>query len=662
MSSKNCLTFNEFNTLVNVEDTECYVELKNKIPIHSKPLKIVKYEDILTSAKENKDLEIGWIIKEGYIVIDIDNEKTGEIVFNIIKAREEKVLVCKTNRGYHIYAKSTFNYKTTNNILACGAFADTIVRARGQSYITTPFKNPKVNESENLKNREVIYYNGIEDLPFWLMPTTKVGRKLEDAIINYPHAECRNDSYNRQLWRLKTSSLTAKQRDETLHIINDYVATSPLSEDEMNATMLREENNADLPEKEFFNGNGTFLHNKLGDFIINYLNIRKGQGSNLLYHYNEKKNIYETNEEYLKGQMTLLVPYLKEHQKNETLYYLNSKLELEKTMFNKSPYTIVFKNGVLDLLTFDFKEHSPQYLETIQVGVNFNPSAYSKHVDSFFGTATLEDKELETLLYEAIGYSMLKTAELGVSFILTGSGRTGKSTYLDLIKAIVGEENSTTVDFKELSKNFGIGGLAGKLVSLAADISNQRISESDTFKKIVTGDMVRVDEKYEKKYDTVLFCTLFFSANDLPRTPDTGDAFYRRLMIMPFNADLTNVDKVAGMAFKAKLLMDESLEYAAYKAVLAIKRVFDTNYDFTKPAVCMEELQKYKVINSSVLTWALEVGENIIGKDSKFLYEAYGVWVEVNNYKTVGKQRFDKELCAEYNLELISGKFKKIEG
>lgn len=661
-NSKNSLTFKEFNAIVNEEDSECYVELKNKIPIQSKPLKSLKFNDILDKAKTNSELEIGWLVKQGYIVLDIDDKTTGDIVLNIIKARKEKVLVCSTTRGYHIYAKSTFNHKTTNNILACGAFADTIVHSNGKSYITTPFKNPKVNKSKTLTHRDVVYYNGIGELPFWLQPIFKHSKKPEDAIINFPHTDNRNDSYNRHLWRLKSSCLTAKQRDETLRIINEYVSLSPLTEDELDATVLREQNNSDIPQKEFFNSAGTFLHNKLGDFLIDYLNIKKGEDSNKLYHYNEHKNIYESNEEYLKGQMTLLIPGLKDHQKNEVIHYLNSKLELEKVSFNENPFRIVFKNGVLDLQTFEFFEHSPNFLETIQLNVNFNPNAKSETVDEFFATATENNPELETLLYEAIGYSLLKTVELASCFILTGSGRNGKSTYLDLIKGIVGKNNYTSADFKELGKNFGISSLANKLVSLAGDISNQKINDSDTFKRIVSGDSVIVDEKYEKKYDTVLFSTLFFSANELPRTPDTTEGFYRRLIIIPFNANLDNVSRVEGVLFKQKLLSKESLEYAAYKSVLAIKRVLDTTCDFTEPDVCKEEKHKYKVLNSSVLTWDLERNKTIVGSDSSSIYAEYEIWTDMNGYKPVGRIRFEKELCQEHKLQIIEGRFEEIDG
>lgn len=659
MNSENSLTFTKFNDLLNEEGSEVYIELKNKIPTSKGNLSPLSFDEIKQKAKIDPELEIGWLVKEGILVIDIDDRSTADIVLDIIKKRNEKVLVCKTTRGIHIYTKSDFNKKTTDNILACGAFADTIVHGNGKSYITTPFKNPKINTSKTLANREVVHFNGIEETPFWLKPTFKSSRKKEDAIIGFPHTDVRNDSLNRQLWRLKSSSLTAKQREETMRIINDYILQTPLDDEELSNTILREENNKDLPQKEFFSQSGSFLHNKLGDFLIDYINIKKGEGSDSLYHYNEEKNIYEANEEYLKGQMTILIPQLQNHQKNEVLHYLNSKLELSKTSFNNNPYTIVFKNGVLDLTTFEFKDHSPNHLETIQINADFNPSAKSETVDEFFKTATDDNEDLITLLYESIGYSMLKTVDMASCFILTGAGRNGKSTFLDLIKEVVGKENSTSVDFKELGRNFGIGGLANKLVSLAGDISNQRINDSDMFKKIVAGDMVRVDEKYEKKYDTVLFSTLFFSANELPRSPDTTDAFYRRLVIIPFNANLEKVSKVEGMLFKKKLLDKESLEYTAYKAVMAIKQVLDTSQDFTEPDVCKEEKQKYKILNSSVLTWETERDEDIIGQESNSLYEEYEVWTDMNGYKPVGKSRFDRELCNELKLELEDGKFKK---
>jgi hypothetical protein len=50
-------------------------------------------------------------------------------------------------------------------------------------------------------------------------------------------------------------------------------------------------------------------------------------------------------------------------------------------------------------------------------------------------------------------------------------------------------------------------------------------------KKVASGDLLRINEKYEKKYETVPFTTFFLSANKLPHTPDTTYAFYRRSVL-----------------------------------------------------------------------------------------------------------------------------------
>jgi hypothetical protein len=40
---------------------------------------------------------------------------------------------------------------------------------------------------------------------------------------------------------------------------------------------------------------------------------------------------------------------------------------------------------------------------------------------------------------------------------------------------LVGFENATSIDFKEMNKDFGTGGLAGKLVSLPVTLAIKRL-------------------------------------------------------------------------------------------------------------------------------------------------------------------------------------------
>lgn len=306
-------------------------------------LTAMDYKAITALANSDPEMEIGWLIPEGYIIVDIDDRATADIVYKIIVARKEKVLVVNTTRGIHIYAKSTYNNKTVENITAIGAECDTIVHCKGNSFITTPFKNPKINTSKKLVDRKVIYYNGIEDLPFWLTPIFNRGGKKDSNFISFPMTDARNDSYNRHLWRLKKTNLSPEQRAECIKLINTYVAVTPLSDSEMDATMLRDSNNEDLPEEKFFTQGGAFQHDVMGKYLIDLLKIKKDFKSKLLYFYDENQGIYVTNDEYIKGVMTQLCPSLKDFQKKEVINFLNTFLELHLTEFNKNPLSICFE-------------------------------------------------------------------------------------------------------------------------------------------------------------------------------------------------------------------------------------------------------------------------------------------------------------------------------
>jgi putative DNA primase/helicase len=237
------------------------------------------------------------------------------------------------------------------------------------------------------------------------------------------------------------------------------------------------------------------------------------------------------------------------------------------------------------------------------------------------------------------------------AFLLYGGGRNGKSTFLDIIKEICGHENCTSISFKDLGEKFRVAELYNKLVSLSGDISAQPLKDSDLFKQICGGDEITIERKNAHPFTDTVFATLFFSANKLPRTPDTTYGFYRKLVIIPFNANLNKVSLVDGASFHSKLM--EDVEYIAYKAVLAIKNVLDTTHQFIEPDCVKDIMNLYKVENSSILSWvqAKKITTSHM-KAVKFdeLYAEYNLWCELNGFKTVRSTRFEQEVQEEFNL------------
>jgi putative DNA primase/helicase len=632
------MNFRDFNNIVNRHDEEQYV-----ISLSGKPSTKANGSLVRTLGTD-PTLEVSWVIPHGYIVIE--TEETN--ILPVIISRNEQVLVfSKNERQLYIVARSEFNRTTTVNRLACGINANTFGQGR---VILLPFKVPN-SISSSLALYKIEHGEYISDLPSWLMPTRKISSNVVDGL-KLPIQSNVNVVLIDILSKLKSLGVGTLVQNEIVKLVNDEFCQIPLTEIDLeNVLRISEEQLV----RQFFDKD-KFFHDRLGNYIIKNCYVKRDSISKELYFYNERKKVYSTETDYLLGYMTKLIPGLKHFQKEETLKYIQAFLYEESVRFNENPYTILFKNGILNINTLEFKPMNPEQLESIQINVNYNPNVKSNIVDEYFETATVGNKDIQQLLYEAIGYSMLKTNELQKAFLLVGGGRNGKSTFLDLIKEILGRENTTAISFKDLANNFRASAMNNKLASLAGDISSAPLTDSDLVKSIISGDEIMVEQKYKDAHAKSMFATLFFAANKLPRTPDQSFGFYRRLTIIPFIANLNAVSRVDGLTFKQKLLSQDSIDYAAYKAVLAINNVLQTTKEFTTPSEVVEMIEQYRIDNSSVLSWYHERWKGDIKEIEKFgaqaAYDNYKIWCTNSLRHALNQSNFVNSVKSEIGVTL----------
>jgi putative DNA primase/helicase len=632
------MNFRDFNKLVNPKDDDMYVvSLLGKAPSRANGT-------LVKTLGSDPTLEVSWVIPHGYIVIETEEVN----ILPVIASRNERVYVfSKSDRVLFIVAKSDFNRTTTMNRLTCGINANTYSQGK---VVLLPFKVPN-SISQTLMLYKDEYGMYIDELPTWIIPTRKISNNIQDGI-KLPVQSNANVVLLDILSRIKSMGISTLIQNEIVQLVNSEFCQPPLNQIDLeNILRISEEHLI----KQFFDKD-KFFHDRLGNYIIKNCYVKRDSISRELYFYNERKKVYSTETDYLLGYMTKLIPGLKHYQKEETLKYIQAYLYEESVKFNESPYTIVFKNGVLNVNTLEFKPMTPENYESIQINANYNPNAKSNVVDEYFKTATKTNKDVEQLLYESIGYSMLKTNELQKAFLLVGSGRNGKSTFLDLVKEILGRENTTAIAFKDLANNFRASAMNNKLASLAGDISSAPLTDSDLVKSIISGEEIMVEQKYKDAHAKSMFATLFFAANKLPRTPDQSFGFYRRLTIIPFIADLNAVSRVDGLVFKQKLLNQDSLDYAAYKGVMAINNVLQTTKEFTTPKEVVEMMEQYRIDNSSVLSWYHERWDGKIEEVQKFgeqaAYDNYKIWCTNSLRHALNQSNFVNSVRTEIGVEL----------
>lgn len=207
---------------------------------------------------------------------------------------------------------------------------------------------------------------------------------------------------------------------------------------------------------------------------------------------------------------------------------------------------------------------------------------------------------------ECIGYCFYRRNELGKAFILTGDKSNGKSTFLDCVKAILGDENISALDLKELGDRFSTSMMFGKLANIGDDIGDDFLQGSQVamFKKVVTGNRIKAERKGQDPFEFNPYIKMLFSANDIPRMKDKTGAVLRRLVIIPFNAQFSKNDPDYDPYIKYKLICQESLEYLIALGMQGLKRVL-TNQEFTKSEKVDKQVKDYEEENNPIIAFLL---------------------------------------------------------
>jgi len=278
-------------------------------------------------------------------------------------------------------------------------------------------------------------------------------------------------------------------------------------------------------------------------------------------------------------------------------------------------------------------------------------------MDKTLDKVCVGDKQVRSLLEEMIGYTLYRKNSMQSCFILTGEGSNGKSTILNIIKKLLGKQNYTSLDIRELEETFKPAEMYNKLANIGDDISAKFLENSSVFKKVVTGESFVVQRKYAQPFEMESYATQIFCANELPQVNDKTDGFTRRIVIVPFNAKFSKTDADYDPFIEDKLLTDEALQYLLKLAIEGLTRVL-INKSFTKSDKGESEKEAYTKMNNNVLDWFDEEPE-IVNNAVSDVYLQYQIWCGQNGCMPVKKINFSKEVKRKYGLE---SKIKSVGG
>lgn len=609
-----------------------FIRTKNKKAIDK--FKNVSAEE-LHSFKEIQSLpEFAGILSQNIVLIDIDNEEESEILFNLVREKQLKTIVFKTTRGMHFYFYNENNIPT-NKIktkLFLGIEADIKIGKRNSYSIL------KFNDIE----REILYSNGLYTVPKYLLPST---RKLNFSEME--EGDGRNQELFNYILHLQSNEFSIEEAKECIYLINDFVLKSSLSKDEID-TVLRD----DSFKKPIFYKGSQFLFDKFAKYIVSKYNIKRL--NNRLHIY--KDGVYVDGYMNIEREMIKEISTLNKSKRNEILSYMD--LLVENETFTNSTY-IAFRNGIYDIKTKTLKDFNPEIITRNKINWDYNPNSYDELMDKTLDKLSNYDKNIRSIIEEMIGYCFFPRNELGMAFMLTGGKQNGKSTLLGTLQYLLGTENISSLDIKDLGDRFKTAELFGKLANIGDDIGEDFIPDTSTFKKLATGDRMVVERKGQDPFEFNNYSKLIFSANRIPRMKDKTGAVQRRLVIVPFEMTFSSSDKDFDPFIKYKLREQKSMEYLIQLGLKGLERVL-TNHKFTKSEKVEKELKEYQEMNNPILLFFKETQKDeIVNEPVNDVYRKYNIFCSENNLQPLSKVEFGRITTQHYEVE---SKPKKIQG
>lgn len=305
-------------------------------------------------------------------------------------------------------------------------------------------------------------------------------------------------------------------------------------------------------------------------------------------------------------------------------------IAVKPDQLDADPWLLVVANGTVELRTGTLRDSRPADLCTRRADVAFDPAAscplWLQHVEF----VTNGDRLLADWLRRAVGYTLTGLTDEQKLFFLWGNGANGKSTFVDVVAAVLGTY-ATQADENLLT---GTGGHPTQLADLrgvrlvVADETDRDKKLAEQRIKMLTGKRIKARFMRQDFFEYAPRFKLWVSGNHKPEIRGADLGIWRRMQLVPFTSTLDADRKILGyedvLLREASGILNWALDGLADWVKLA---------GLGEPEAVRRATREYREEEDSIGAWLAEVAE--LGAvdaevDNGRLYESYRWWCHAN--------------------------------
>jgi putative DNA primase/helicase len=256
------------------------------------------------------------------------------------------------------------------------------------------------------------------------------------------------------------------------------------------------------------------------------------------------------------------------------------------------------------------------------------------------------DRDLIQYLQRAMGYSLTGHTSEQCLFFLYGTGANGKSTFLNVLQALLGDY-ALVIDPETLMSKASGGGatpelarLTGARVLITNEVEEGKRLAENRVKQMTGGDTMVARHLYQMPFEFKPKFKIWMAGNHKPVIRGTDHAIWRRIHLVPFAVSIPKEEQDKSLAKKLRAEMSGILQWA----VEGCKEW--RNQGLKAPKQVKAAVDGYREEMDILGHWIEEccVLNERIKAESNHLYQSYKSWCQLNGHYFQSQTRFGRAL------------------
>lgn len=304
--------------------------------------------------------------------------------------------------------------------------------------------------------------------------------------------------------------------------------------------------------------------------------------------------------------------------------------------------------GIFDLREGVLRPHDPEAYITKIAHVEYDPTAACPTWERFLGEIFGGDTDLINYVQRAVGYSMTASTVEQCVFFLHGSGSNGKSTFLSIIREMMGDYTVNIQPETIMVKNSPGGAnsdiarlKSARLVTTVEPNEGARLNEG-LLKQLSGEDPVTARRLYGDEFEFIPQFKLWMATNHRPLIRGTDDGIWRRIKMIPFTVQIPDDKKDKHLAGKLRRELPGIFNWA----IDGCRKYQEGGLQ--EPRSVRGSTMEYRKDMDAIQQFIDECCEQSGECPAVSLYSAYSDWAKRNHQYEMNNNVFGRKMSERY--------------